>query len=182
MAYADPERQRERQAEYRAAHRERACAYSATYYSANRERIREYQAANRARSRETHRAWKAANPERYREWKRAYRAAHPEHDRRVARREELVLTLLVHQLGECGLCRGPIVGIDRVPGKPDPLQVDHITPKSRGGTNHLDNLRVVHSSCNLAKRAARDPEILAMRRDTCYRCADCGSTRLEFAV
>ena len=29
--------------------------------------------------------------------------------------------------------------------------VDHIMPKSRGGSNNLDNLQTVHSRCNEAK-------------------------------
>jgi 5-methylcytosine-specific restriction endonuclease McrA len=118
-------------------------------------------------------------------------ATDPEYRRRIAGqnatrnradREERIVALIVRQLGECGLCRGPIVGVERIPGARDTLVVDHIIPKARGGTNDLGNLRVVHVACNQAKRAAMDAEILTMRVDKPYRCADCGSTRLEFAV
>lgn len=35
--------------------------------------------------------------------------------------------------------------------KNTPLQVDHITPRSRGGSNRIDNLTLACSSCNLKK-------------------------------
>mgnify|MGYP002621032842 FL=1 len=46
----------------------------------------------------------------------------------------------------CAECRG--LG---VPG--DPLTVDHIVPLSKGGTNDLANLQVLHRSCNSSKGA-----------------------------
>ena len=36
-------------------------------------------------------------------------------------------------------------------GCKDDLHVDHIVPLSRGGTNELDNLQMLCSSCNLSK-------------------------------
>jgi 5-methylcytosine-specific restriction endonuclease McrA len=32
-----------------------------------------------------------------------------------------------------------------------PLQIDHISPKSRGGSNRVSNLTLACQSCNLAK-------------------------------
>jgi 5-methylcytosine-specific restriction endonuclease McrA len=36
-------------------------------------------------------------------------------------------------------------------GTGDPWEVDHYIPLSRGGTNHVSNLRLAHRSCNRAK-------------------------------
>ena len=46
----------------------------------------------------------------------------------------------------CVECRG--VGLPE-----DPLTVDHIVPLSKGGTNDLANLQVLHRSCNSRKGA-----------------------------
>ncbi|WP_081161523.1 HNH endonuclease [Ensifer aridi] len=40
----------------------------------------------------------------------------------------------------------------------DPVHIDHIIPLSRGGTNHLSNLTVSCSSCNLEKAALTPDE------------------------
>lgn len=44
-------------------------------------------------------------------------------------------------------------------------ELDHIVPKSRGGTNELDNLRLTVSEANYAKGAMTDAEFLALCRD-----------------
>jgi 5-methylcytosine-specific restriction endonuclease McrA len=36
----------------------------------------------------------------------------------------------------------------------DPWNIDHDLPLARGGTNHLDNLRLTHQSCNRRKGTA----------------------------
>jgi 5-methylcytosine-specific restriction endonuclease McrA len=46
----------------------------------------------------------------------------------------------------CGLCSGV------VENRAD-IHIDHIVPVSRGGSDHLGNLQVSHSWCNLAKGA-----------------------------
>lgn len=51
----------------------------------------------------------------------------------------------------CGLCGHRIKERD--------LTVDHIIPLSRGGTNEISNLRLVHSSCNQIKGNFLDEEM-----------------------
>lgn len=48
--------------------------------------------------------------------------------------------LLQNQKGFCALCFEPLT-LEKV-------NVDHIIPKSLGGTNTLDNLQAVHRKCN----------------------------------
>jgi 5-methylcytosine-specific restriction endonuclease McrA len=43
----------------------------------------------------------------------------------------------------CGLCGGVV--------EPTDVHIDHIWPRSLGGSNALDNLQVAHASCNLSK-------------------------------
>lgn len=45
----------------------------------------------------------------------------------------------------CQLCGNAVATED--------VHIDHITPVSRGGTDHLSNLQVTHSACNIAKGA-----------------------------
>lgn len=46
---------------------------------------------------------------------------------------------------ECPLCGRPLGPFE------DHLHIDHVIPRSQGGTNALDNLQVVHKTCNLRK-------------------------------
>lgn len=39
-------------------------------------------------------------------------------------------------------------------GKPGANEVDHIVPKSQGGTDDLANLRAVHQACHLRKSSS----------------------------
>ena len=56
------------------------------------------------------------------------------------------LPLMIQQQGGlCGICKG------RLPSDITQIQVDHIVPRSLGGTDHLGNLQAVHAHCNLRK-------------------------------
>lgn len=49
----------------------------------------------------------------------------------------------------CWLCRTPILG---------KISPDHVLPRSKGGTNHIRNLRPSHEECN--KRRGDRPWLL----------------------
>jgi hypothetical protein len=60
----------------------------------------------------------------------------------------------------CGICRWPVDRdrsawrkLNRVEHQRDPLsaEVDHITPKDRGGSDADDNLQIAHAACNRHK-------------------------------
>lgn len=73
------------------------------------------------------RAWK--------EWRRRYpgRTLTPEQRDAVIERDGLV----------CGLCGDPVALED--------VHIDHVQPRSLGGSNELENLQVAHSGCNMSK-------------------------------
>lgn len=44
----------------------------------------------------------------------------------------------------CALCKRPM-------GKHSKKTIDHIYPKSKGGTNEIENLQIAHFGCNVLK-------------------------------
>ena len=138
------------------------------HYNNNaRIRAREYQRRQRAKNpelvRAKLRAWKQANPERHAENKRrsyfnnletskTYRKTHKEqiyeHNRAAFHKRRGAgdfdkdawnkkLALLNYQCVYCG--------------SKDRIEIDHIYPISKGGTNHIDNLQPLCAFCNNSK-------------------------------
>ena len=58
--------------------------------------------------------------------------------------------LYEEQYGNCPLC------FHHIPHKPDEVHVDHILPRSRGRSDDIANLQVVHVRCNLIKNDLSD--------------------------
>lgn len=61
-----------------------------------------------------------------------------------------------------------------VPLEPHTASLDHMTPRSKGGANTLDNLHIVHHVVNRAKGEMNWPDFVAMchsiartHEDTC---------------
>lgn len=59
----------------------------------------------------------------------------------VSQHEDRLIAL---QDGKCGICGEPLAL--------EPREVDHLIPKSVGGSHFIDNLQVAHSHCNQRKR------------------------------
>ena len=61
--------------------------------------------------------------------------------------------LVEKQNGLCGICKGAL------PDDWGEVHVDHINPKSRGGTDAFENLQAACASCNLRKGPRRMDEL-----------------------
>lgn len=55
---------------------------------------------------------------------------------------------MLYHATHCALCDGLLAPLDADPNHPLYRSIDHIRPKSKGGTNELSNLRVAHRRCN----------------------------------
>lgn len=67
--------------------------------------------------------------------------------------------LVVQAYGHnCWLCHQPI-DLDLPRHHPRALSVDHVLPRSRGGTDDLANLRPAHRRCNLQRGAKLPSEL-----------------------
>jgi 5-methylcytosine-specific restriction endonuclease McrA len=69
---------------------------------------------------------------------------------------------LCRSASECAIC-GRVLLHDAPPRSPWSPSLDHLMPVAFGGTNALENLRVVHVSCN-SRRGARQPRLRRRRR------------------
>jgi len=138
--------------------RAREAVRLAADYAARRDELlrrrHERYAANRERELARNREWSDANKERHRELCRAWAKKNPVAARAlVARRRAIKLrapgrytasdvgAMLVDQCGRCANCRTEL----RL------MQVDHIVPLSRGGSNWPSNLQLLCETCNKRK-------------------------------
>lgn len=124
------------------------------YLSTNAKRCKKYYRENKDKWKESNLIWKTKNKEKYREItkisSKKWRQNHPEHlekakirtqSRRalgILTKETLDLVATLHPL--CVYC-----------GTKKDLQLEHITPVAKGGTNAFDNLAMACGSCNRSK-------------------------------
>ncbi len=81
-----------------------------------------------------------------RAWKEWYRARGIDPDKRRESIPKWMRRAVIERDGYvCGLCGGAV--------EPGDVHVDHVIPWSRGGADHMGNLQVAHSACNIAKGA-----------------------------
>ncbi len=59
--------------------------------------------------------------------------------------------LFQRQKGHCAICGDELKLSNSNPLHPNAISIDHIIPRSLGGSNFLHNLRVVHRRCNIAR-------------------------------
>lgn len=64
-------------------------------------------------------------------------------DKAAKKRERRYQEVLARHGNVCYLCRVPVVRED--------THLDHVVPRSSGGPDSYDNLRITHWECNLAK-------------------------------
>jgi excisionase family DNA binding protein len=57
--------------------------------------------------------------------------------------------------GICGICREPV--------SQGQMHVDHVIPRSRGGTHEWPNLQTAHRLCNIRKRDGPGPRVRRTR-------------------
>jgi hypothetical protein len=144
-----------RQREYSQRAADKRAKLNREYYAKNRERLveeaRKFRAREAARINEERRCMRAVSPERYRAVQRAYYAANREViiervKARDFRRRWVDLEELIARDGLlCGIC-GDFLD-------PALADVDHVHPKSLGGSNDLSNLQLAHVTCNRSKQA-----------------------------
>ena len=87
-----------------------------------------------------HKRWRKAHPEAGRSERERERRRQRERVRSKRRREEIY----ARDGGRCGIC-GTRVPFNR-------MTLDHIVPRSKGGKNTPENLRLAHMMCNSARR------------------------------
>ena len=70
--------------------------------------------------------------------------------KRRHKNKQIVIKKNIKKYGEltCEICKEPIV----TTYKPLSFTLDHILPKSRGGTIKVKNLQVAHYTCNQIKK------------------------------
>lgn len=163
---------------YAEKNRERLKAQQKAWRERNAEQIKARRQANRAKARELTAAWRAANPERHaesvREWHAQNREKSLEYQRRYRERNrerrkvlngrrkqqmdrgdlapEQWLEILEEFDHACAYCQ--VRGV--------PLELEHMTPLSRGGQHTKDNVVPACRDCNGRKRARTIFEFLAV--------------------
>ena len=152
MPYQDPERRREYGRAWMRRNAEKA-----------REAMRRWRAAHPLEHRAARDGWDRANPESATARRLRYRLGHPEVRRvidqtRRARESQAVgsfttaewLDLVARYAGRCAYCE-----------ETAPLQQEHRTPLSRGGSNLIDNLLPACARCNQRKHKMTEEEFRA---------------------
>lgn len=149
-----------KQREYWVATNEERNAKDRARYAANRERVKQERRDFRARERERinaeRRRKRHADPERYRAHQRTSYLNNREAimarvlARKFRRRQVKIETLIERDGLICGICKLAL-------GGPKTADIDHIHPRSLGGSNALLNLQLSHASCNRSKQAQVHP-------------------------
>jgi len=152
VAYKDPERQRAYAREWIKRNPEKAREAVRRWSKKHPEQRRAAKRLYYARHREQHQlavaAYHKAHPEVLRVKSNAYRARARAAEGQFTSAEWRAL-VQSHE-GKCAYCGG--LG---------PLEVDHRTPLSRGGTNSIDNVLPACANCNRKKGQLTEPEFRA---------------------
>lgn len=71
---------------------------------------------------------------------------------RRRKRRRIITRLVARDGGYCWMCKRPLVGGDG-------MTIDHVIPRSRGGTNWIGNLRLACGPCNRHRGAPDHPVV-----------------------
>jgi len=133
-----------------------------------RDAKRRWRAKNKDKANATQRAWRLKNKEKDAEYKAKYNAKYPYKNgeyvraRRARKLKSLVVPYTVEEVlriygTNCHLCLEQIdLNAERKPGRKGwqhGLQIDHIIPISRGGSDIIENVRPAHGVCNMSRGA-----------------------------
>ena len=130
-------------------------AYDPEKYLANKEKIAEYQRVYREKYPEKNKArlkkYKQKNTEKFADYERKRRAA-----KRGETHKFYSTELVIDVYGTiCYLCNTEIdLMANRRTGRPGwefGLQIDHVVPLSRSGSDTIENVRPTHGLCNSRK-------------------------------
>lgn len=129
------------------------------YYLKNKERIRsqqkEYQQKNRERNARLQRGFRKRHPDIGASYARFRRALI-----RGNQTEKYTIEQVLEKYGtNCHIC-GKEIDLNKprfqgYPGWRHGLQIDHIVPISKGGSDNIENVRPAHGFCNLSKGNGR---------------------------
>jgi len=141
--------------EHYSIHKDEKPTPTAAQKESHRAASRKYYWLNRTKLLDQGRTYRLAEPEKFREKTRQWRQSHPElhrakeHRRRALKQGSEGYELPFHeqaqlkrQKGKCYYCGGKLTE----------YHIEHVTPLSRGGTDHPDNKVLACPTCNLSKR------------------------------
>lgn len=110
---------------------------------------REWSERNPGKMRELKNLWRRENRDKYLESRRVYYKQNIDKFRKEARDRQRdrkhLHSLIVWQKNVCPLCD------KMMPEDLSMIHVDHIYPKSLGGSDQIHNLQAVHAKCNIKK-------------------------------
>lgn len=114
-----------------------------------RKKEREKYKRNPAKKIEAARRWQKANPEKVKAYRDQYKVRNESRFRSLRLKTPEINSLLQSKTF-CVMCGGD-----------ENLEIDHVIPRSRGGTNKVDNLQWLCRPCNAAKGAMTPDEFFA---------------------
>jgi len=148
MGYDDPQKEKEYQREWRKKNKEKLRKYYKRYNKINKEEIaeyqRQYQREHKAKIKQQQEVWHGNHPGKNKEYtdrfkenmaKRVEEGFEPLHKREKVYRK---------YKGKCAYCGANIEFRKE-------FEIDHLIPKSQGGTNDIDNLMPACERCNHLK-------------------------------
>ena len=124
--------------------------------SKKRDSIKNWRKNNPEKSKQSTRNWRENNPERYKETQNKNRRTRIAREHNAPSEPYTIQQILDLYGTDCHLCHEPIdlsaPRHQRFKGWERGLQLDHVIPLSKGGSNLIENVKPSHGLCNLTKR------------------------------